>query len=664
MLRINLTQALLASSGLLLAATTFGGLFDLKMTEIGPSSDAVEITHCSTGTFTTAANHPFCHRFNYSSFIPASTTFTGGQSRIFAVTGLDDADSDIWLYNAGNFSTPGDMITGMKYGAETNIGRTEIAVAAGLWPHLSDFVPTPTAGLTAQLVTLDPTASLNWQNRVNTPNAFFGTGIPVTAGIPDIPKGSKTIGLACIANGLNSPLGVVAPHDPSGRLFIFDQTGTVHTWKDGALATQLFMNVTGRLVTLSAGFDERGLIGFALDQNFTSNGLVYTYTSEPASGTPDFNVSMPGAPDHHGVIAAWAIDTMSPNKINPTSRRELLRFASPQFNHNGGALILDTNNYLYIAIGDGGGSNDNGSGHGSKGNGQDLGTVLGTILRIDPNGNNSANGEYGVPPDNPFVGISGAIEEIYAYGLRNPYRISFDTTTYELYVGDVGQGQIEEIDIVTAGDNLGWRLLEGTFFFDQASGGLVSIPVGPLPNDLVYPVAQYDHGDGVSVIGGHVYRGKALPELSGNYIFAEFRKGASGRLLCMPPDHNLEEFVIGTDDRPLNFLAKGMGEDQSGEVYITGSASASPFGGSGKVYKIIPLASITDLAQTASNCRVTALLDDSITGAVLQASTHLSPTATTWTIKASPLNVITGNHYEITFPNPSSSPEFYRIQHP
>ncbi len=311
-----------------------------------------------------------------------------------------------------------------------------------------------------------------------------------------------------------------------------------------ALATgvkTLFLDVgpTGlnRLVTLGVlgpnTFDERGLLGVAFHPNYATNGKLYTYTSEPNAGPPTFPTTLPPAstPDHQNVIAEWT--AVSPGNpalgVNALSRRELMRVSWPPFNHDGGDLGFGPDGKLYISMGDGGGADDADGqlfivatggfpvvtapmvGHQVDGNAQKLNTPLGKFLRIDANGSNSANGQYGIPADNPFVGgPAGTVKEIYAFGFRNPYRFSFDTGTGALYAGNVGQNDIEEVERVVKGGNYGWNRKEGTLFFyinGTADGFASPIDNGLVPPGVIDPIVQYDtHHEGHSVIGGFVYR--------------------------------------------------------------------------------------------------------------------------------------------------------------
>ena len=201
------------------------------------------------------------------------------------------------------------------------------------------------------------------------------------------------------------------------------------------------------------------------------------------------------------------------------------------------------------------------------------------------------NGKYRVPADNPFVGVDG-LDEIYAYGFRNPWRFSFDSLTGDLIVADVGQNNIEEIDIVHAAGNYGWNLKEGTFRFDSATGTVNDDMTG-LSEDLIDPVAQYDHDDGISVTGGFTYRGSAIPELKGKYVFGDFSSSfflADGRLLYADLDTGLiQEFTIGVDDRSLGLYVKAFGQDADGELYLLAGNNLGPFGAGGMVLKIIDL---------------------------------------------------------------------------
>ncbi len=367
--------------------------------------------------------------------------------------------------------------------------------------------------------------------------------------------------------------------DTANRLFVTAQNGDVHLIKEGALADDPFLNFGEASITLATG-GERGLLGMAFHPNYfgplgsDGSGKFYTYTSEPKSGTPDFNHPelVPGnLGDHHSVIREWSVDPANPDAIdlNATSRRELMRINQPQSNHNGGALAFGPDDNLYISLGDGGGGGDffgsmnsltDGHTNGGVGNAQDITNVYGSILRIDPLGNNSTNGKYGVPSDNPFFGATAGVDEIFAYGLRNPFRMSFDRLMGDLYAGDVGQGQREEVDLVTSGGNYGWVYFEGTRLNRTPPSGFTSIA----------PIGEYTHADGVAVIGGFVYRGSLLDaELGGDYIFGDLAGGSgAGRLFHMDvATGQISEFAIQTSGVDIPGQLYGFGEDHEGELY-------------------------------------------------------------------------------------------------
>jgi glucose/arabinose dehydrogenase len=350
-----------------------------------------------------------------------------------------------------------------------------------------------------------------------------------------------------------------------------------------------------RFVSLGIGgsgtFDERGFLGVAFHPNFQENGLLFTFSSEPVGPPPDFTTIPAGETANcQSVIIEWQVANPGDSDavVDPNSARVLLRIDKPQFNHNGGAVNFGPDGMLYIATGDGGAADDQGLGHSPQGNAQDLSNPLGKILRIDPLGNNSANGQYGIPEDNPFVGEGNVVQEIYAYGFRNPFRFSFDSATGELWTGDVGQNDIEEVDVVHSGGNYGWRIKEGTFIFDPngQDPGFVSADSPGEPADLIDPVAQYDHDEGLAIIGGFVYRGSALKFLRGTYVFGEFAQTFSndGRLFYLRGTRVKEFKIAGQNGLGLSLL--GMGQDPAGELYVLANATGTPFGETGVVLRI------------------------------------------------------------------------------
>lgn len=431
--------------------------------------------------------------------------------------------------------------------------------------------------------------------------AFFLSGhLPV--GKAAITEHRLTVDLEPVATGLTAPnWGTAVPGCPSlaDRLFVTDQDGILWSIDLGTGEKSVFLDVSDRLVSLGVGgpetFDERGLLGVAFHPNYPDNGLLYTYTSEPVSEAADFSTMPSGeTANHQSVILEWMVpEPCSPGSVvDPTSVRELLRIDQPQFNHDAGALAFGPDDMLYISLGDGGGADDQGVGHVEGGNGQDPSNILGSILRIGPDGSNSSNGQYGIPSDNPFVGRDGFVEEIFAYGLRNPFRFSFDSSTGEMYIADVGQNDIEEINLGVAGGNYGWRIKEGTFCFDpngDDDGTIFECVPGDAPAGLIDPIAQYTHEDGIAVVGGFVYRGQDLPSMQGRYVFGDYFQPplGSGRLFYLEKNLRIFEFNLsGRDTLGMSLL--GFGQDTRGELYVLANMTGIPFGDTGAVLRMAP----------------------------------------------------------------------------
>jgi glucose/arabinose dehydrogenase len=436
---------------------------------------------------------------------------------------------------------------------------------------------------------------------------------------PVIRTGHQKVVLTSAASGLVSPVwATAAPGVDPKFLFVVDQPGVL--WRiDLTNGTKsVFLDVTSSVIPLGVfgpgTYDERGFLGVAFDPSYATNGLIYTFTSQPATGTPDFStIPLGSTPDCQSVITEWHVPnpTDAGATVDTGSAREVLRLDKPQFNHNGGALVFGSDGFLYVSLGDGGGADDQDgqpfiggptAGHGPTGNGQNLGVILGKILRIDPHGTNSANGKYGIPATNPFIGKPGALGEIWAYGLRNPFRFSFDSETHALYAGDVGQNSIEEVDVITAGGNYGWKFKEGSFFFhDNGVGaGYVDRVNNGVPMNLIDPVAEYDHDEGLAVIGGFVYRGAMFPRLVGHYVFGDFARtfNNDGRLFYLAkrdifvPGHKLRrgrifEFrYVGQPTLGMSLL--GFGQDASGEIYALVNGTGTPSGSTGELLKLTP----------------------------------------------------------------------------
>jgi glucose/arabinose dehydrogenase len=363
---------------------------------------------------------------------------------------------------------------------------------------------------------------------------------------PAAPPADVSLAVQRVFAGMtfSAPVAMLQAPGDSSRWFVVEQAGRVRVFANqpAVAATSLFVDIAAR-VTFSG---EAGLLGMAFHPNFPADPRVYLFNSQTVGMDLVSRLSEFSTTDAGLTLA-------------PGSERVLLTIRKPEGNHNGGNIAFGPDGFLYLGIGDGGGGNDQ---HGTIGNAQLLSTLLGKMLRIDIEGT-TGGFLYRIPPTNPFAGgaLCGAngtgtanCPEIFAYGLRNPWRWSFDRATGQLWVGDVGQGAMEEIDQVTLGGNYGWRCLEGT--------GNTGLACGPLANPLP-PIAQYGRSVGASITGGYVYRGSALAPLAGRYVFGDF---ISGRI-----------FNIAGGTQPTLTLTTGFasglsissfGEGIDGELYV------------------------------------------------------------------------------------------------
>lgn len=416
----------------------------------------------------------------------------------------------------------------------------------------------------------------------------------------------KGVEMKLIADNLVSPLGVVEAPDNSGRLFVIDQIGKI--WiidKDGNKESTPFLDVSGKLAPLSAEYDERGLLGFAFHPDYKNNGRFFIYYNlPPRAGGPQGG----GAWDNLSRISEYKVSASDPNAADISSEQIVLEVDDPQSNHNGGTIAFGRDGYLYIAIGDGGAADDVAPGHvedwydvNEGGNGQDIeSNLFGDILRLDVNGTKP----YAIPADNPFVGKPG-MDETYAYGFRNPYRFSFDMGgANRLYVGDAGQALYEEVDVVSKGGNYGWNVKEGTHCF-SAADNTVELPGCPTEdnfnNELIDPVIELNNfanpkgGKAITVIGGNVYRGKAIHGWQGKYLFGSFAQNFDGPnaelFISTPGGSGLWDYdEVNPIGHPndLGYFLKGFGQDNEGEIYLTVSGMLGPSGNTGKVFKLVP----------------------------------------------------------------------------
>ncbi|MDX1753118.1 Glucose/arabinose dehydrogenase, beta-propeller fold [Salinimicrobium sediminis] len=417
------------------------------------------------------------------------------------------------------------------------------------------------------------------------------------------PEPEMAMDLLLVAEGMISPVGLTEAPNDSGWLYVIDQAGMV--WiidENGDLMEEAFLDVSDRMVSLNTNYDERGLLGLAFHPSYDSNGKLYVYyTAPPNAGGPAEGESW----NNISRISEFTISATDPSMVNIGSEKIILEVNQPQGNHEGGTIAFGIDGYLYISIGDGGNSNDVAPGHvedwyevNAGGNGQDIeANLLGDILRIDIDGGSP----YTIPTDNPFVGQTG-LDEIYAYGFRNPFRFSFDMGgSNSLIVGDAGQNLYEEINLVQKGGNYGWNVKEGTICFDASNNEniLDSCPdVDVHGNELVDPVIEIANasnpggGITVTIIGGNVYRGSEIPELNGRYIFGSFSSDfePKGELFVATPSGtgpwSYESLNLESYPDNLGYFVKGFGQDMNGEVYVTVSSTLGPDGTTGKIFKI------------------------------------------------------------------------------
>jgi len=372
---------------------------------------------------------------------------------------------------------------------------------------------------------------------------------------------ARTVKLELVTDQFISPVNMAVPHDGSGRLFFCQKEGKVWVVQNGKLLPQPFADVSAEMVKINPAYDERGLLGMAFHPQFKKNHKLYVYYSAPVPNP------VKGL-NHKARLVEFTVSASNPNAVDPKSERVLFELDHPESNHNGGQLAFGPDGYLYVGLGDGGGGGDK---HGTIGNAQDLGTLLGKILRIDVNGS-----PYKVPADNPFVKTPGAKPEIWAYGLRNPWRFSFDRGTGRLFAGDVGQNLYEEVDIIRKGGNYGWRIMEGFHDFN--------VPPGTNKLKLIPPIHEYNHDLGISITGGYVYRGNAIPSLKGLYVFGDY----NGKAFVLIPNGSqwtrADLKFANPPEESLQILS--WGEDEKGELYMLTSSSTKN-GFKGAIYKVV-----------------------------------------------------------------------------
>ena len=376
-------------------------------------------------------------------------------------------------------------------------------------PTVNSVTPVPTVGSAGP----EPTAALE-------------TPVPVSDPLP------KVRAEAVFPNvSFDRMVYLTHPEGMPGRLYLVLQPGRIMVFDNvsNPSSPTTFLDIRGRV---SDRGNEEGLLGLAFAPDYRNNGYFYVYYS--------------AASPRRSIIARYHAPPGTGN-VDPSTEKFIMQIGQPFSNHNGGHITFGPDGYLYVGLGDGGSGGD------PRGHGQNLRTLLGTIIRIDVSALDET-GSYAVPPDNPFVGVEGARPEIWAYGLRNPWRFSFDRETGELWAGDVGQNKLEEIDIVTKGGNYGWNIMEGTSCFRDNSCD---------SDELVAPVAEYGRDGGCSVTGGYVYRGSRIPSLVGAYVYGDFCTGNIWALRYVG-NRVTENAQIADTDLQIASFAEGP----EGEVYI------------------------------------------------------------------------------------------------
>jgi len=359
------------------------------------------------------------------------------------------------------------------------------------------------------------------------------TSAPLPESVPSdeaVPLDEIAISLEPVLDGFEQPLYVTGAGDGSGRLFVLEKTGRAWVMAGGE-RTGVFLDLSEKVSTES----EQGLLGMAFSPGFAEDGLVFVSYTEL---------------DGSSVLSRF---TVTGEAADPASETKLLRVNQPYANHNGGMIAFGPDGYLYYGLGDGGGSGD------PYRSGQDGGTLLGKLLRLDVVGGAGDPAGYVVPDDNPFVERADMRSEIWALGLRNPWRFSFDRATGDLWIGDVGQNTLEEIDLQAAdspgGENYGWNLLEGTRPYPSESSQ-------PDLAGFAMPIVEYGRDAGTSVTGGYVYRGVAEPEIYGTYFYADFSVGRVWGLQAGSSGVETRE-LLDTD-----LMIASFGEDDDGELYV------------------------------------------------------------------------------------------------
>ena len=409
-------------------------------------------------------------------------------------------------------------------------------IAMAMMACTSEPEATPTPSATAERVatvtsetpvpTSVPTVASDTPMPTGVATAASDTPVPTSGSLPNL-----RADFVFPSVSFDRMVYLTHPEGMPDRLYLVLQPGRIMAFDnvESPPSPDTFLDIRRRV---SDRGNEEGLLGLAFDPAYRNNGYFYVYYS--------------AASPRRSVIARYQASPDG-NSADPSTEKIVMQVGQPFSNHNGGHITFGPDGYLYVGLGDGGSGGD------PRGHGQNLGTLLGAILRIDVS-TLDVTGSYAVPPDNPFVGVEGARPEIWAYGLRNPWRFSFDRETGELWAGDVGQNKLEEIDIITPGGNYGWNIMEGSSCFRDNRCDR---------DEFVPPVAEYGRDGGCSVTGGYVYRGSRLPALVGAYLYGDF---CTGKIWALRYDGSrvTENAQIADTDLQISSFAEGP----DGEVYI------------------------------------------------------------------------------------------------
>ena len=676
---------------------------DVLWTWVSDTHDTVSFTGVwNSGVFDTG--HTFSFTFTSAGAYPYSCTvhgFTGNVTvqsgnALPSVTITNPADGAVF----GNTTTVSVGISATD--SDGTVTNVKIFNGTNLVGNLSTNASIPPFIFNRTALQGTYTLGTNTVTAVATDNlGATATSAPVRVVIarylPAITNGDIPIFLVPVVTGMAAPLYGISPPGDRTRLFVLEQIGFIRVIQNGSLLAQPALDITNRtlLPNPNNANEERGLLGLAFHPGYTNPAspgyrTLYTYGSEviPPLTSPTYPVP-PGAPAptnaYKNVVNEWKISTTNASVIDPNSRREVISFGKDANNHNGGTITFGPDGYAYLALGDGGNADDRGNSHLEPGgNAQNLSTPLGKFLRFDPihpsltvgsPNTVSSNGQYRIPTTNPFQN-PGQVPEIYALGVRNPYRFCFDRLTGDLIHSDVGQNNIEEIDKIVLGGNYGWAVKEGDFLFNHTNnpnGNQGTIGPWPgnrspgVPAGLIDPISgpdgtlEYDHNEGISITGGFVYRGTAMPELYGKYIFGDLALKTSpvradGRIFYADLQRgSIKAFPLpqygGSAVLPNGLTVHGFGQDEDGEIYAL-VTNGSANGTGGIVYK---LASIRLTAAVSPN---TLTLTWPVAGGRLQAQTN--GLGTNWVTVA---GSTTTNRMDFPI-DPSHTSVFYRLAVP